>query len=135
MEKILKIEEITEGEEYLDGKSGYAITTDKQVVKLLIDNYQSCCESWGYFMTEDNVDEFIGADLIDISLTDTALNTKKLEEHNLDPNDKWVKTGIMFVNLNTSKGLLQFVAYNVHNGYYGHEAYVYSEQLNHSEWL
>ena len=29
----------------------------------------------------------------------------------------------MFVNINTSNGLLQFAAYNNHNGYYGHNAY------------
>jgi len=31
--------------------------------------------------------------------------------------------------------ILQFVAYNCHNGYYGHDALVQSEQLNYSECL
>ena len=43
--------------------------------------------------------------------------------------------GAMFVNLETSEGLLQFVAYNAHNGYYGHEAVLVSKQLNHEERL
>lgn len=43
--------------------------------------------------------------------------------------------GVMFVNILTDKGILQFVAYNCHNGYYGHEATVKSTQLEHSECL
>ncbi len=35
----------------------------------------------------------------------------------------------MFVNLETNKGTLQFVAYNEHNGHYGHEAKVTCKQL------
>jgi hypothetical protein len=122
MEKILKIEEVVLGCE-----SGFEITTDKQVIKLLIDNYQSCCENWGYFMSEDILEFYIGAEIIDISLTDTALNTEKLTDV--------YEGGIMFVNILTTKGMLQFVAYNEHNGYYGHEARVISEQLNHKEYL
>jgi len=41
----------------------------------------------------------------------------------------------MFVDLKTDRGKLQFVAYNEHNGYYGHEAEVICNQLNHSEVL
>lgn len=131
MEKILKIEEVTDDNtpEWL--ADGFAITTDKQVIKLLIDNGQSCCESWGYFMSEDDLEQFIGADLLDVNLTDAALNTKQIEKNkdNIDCDE------VMFVNINTSKGLLQFVAYNDHNGYYGHNAYVFSEQLTHIECL
>lgn len=124
METILKIEEVNEDGEW-KGKSGYAITTNRQVVKLLIDNYQSCCEYWGYFMSEDNLENFVGAKMVDVYLTDTYLNTKRLEDMGLyEPN-------LMFVNVSTERGLLQFVAYNEHNGYYGHGAYVYSQQLNH----
>ncbi|MEL3959481.1 hypothetical protein NST17_20225 [Caldifermentibacillus hisashii] len=41
----------------------------------------------------------------------------------------------MFVDIITSNGTLQFVAYNEHNGYYGHEAKVISTQIEHSEFL
>lgn len=33
----------------------------------------------------------------------------------------------MFINVETTKGLLQFVAYNEHNGYYGHEVKLVSK--------
>ena len=41
----------------------------------------------------------------------------------------------MFVDIVTDRGVLQFVAYNIHNGYYGHEAKVISTQLEHNETL
>lgn len=134
MEKILSIEETTLKDRYTE-YAGYAITTDKQVIKLLIDDEGQCCESWGYFMSEDDFSEFIGSEINDISITDTALNTTLLEKHDVNPDDEWFDGGIMFVNINTNKGTLQFVAYNDHNGYYGHEARVISEQLNHDETL
>jgi hypothetical protein len=132
MEKILKIEEIQEGESWFT-MSGYAITTDKQVIKLLMDDEQSCCERFGYFMSEDDVQDYIGADLFDVKITDTELKEGLLEKHELNLDDEWFEGGVMFVDIVTSKGTLQFVAYNEHNGYYGHEAKVVSTQISHSE--
>ena len=131
MEKILRIEETNFKTKENDWNSyeGYQIITDKQTIKLGISDGQNCCERSGYFMSEDDFSEFIGANLIDLAITDTCLNTKKLEEEELYEPD------LMFVNLNTDKGLLQFVAYNSHNGYYGHSAVVVSEQLSHEEVL
>lgn len=125
MEKILSICEYSEE----DNMEGYVITTNKQVIKLLIDSVQRCCENWGYFMSEDDFNYFIGAELLNIKITDTALNKVKIDELNL------YEGSIMFVDIETNKGVLQFVAYNKHNGYYGHGAKVISEQLNHEEWL
>jgi len=131
MEKILRIEETNfkRNKEDWNSFEGFQIVTDKQTIKLGISDGQSCCERSGYFMSNDDIKEFEGANLIDIAIADTALNVKKLESEDLyEPN-------LMFVNLNTSEGLLQFVAYNCHNGYYGHEAVVLSEQLKHEETL
>lgn len=130
MEKIISIEEVENvslGESWYSA-DGYAVTTDKQVIKLLIDNGQCCCENWGYFMSEDDFSEFIGAGIQSITLTDTALKTKGI----LPEGDDYHEGDVMFVNINTTNGTLQFVAYNEHNGYYGHGAYVISEQLNHA---
>lgn len=136
METILKIEIVTEELNGWSKSSGYAITTDKQVIKMLIDDYQSCCESWGYFMSEDDIQRFVGSQLLDISITDIALNSQAMESHNLKGERPYVyEGGVMFVNISTDRGLLQFVAYNEHNGYYGHDAKVISEQLNHEECL
>ena len=131
-EKIVEIKEVFSVKRSKDdwcSMDGYEVITDKQTISLLISNSQSCCEDWGYFMSDDDIKSFIGADLIDISLTDTALNEKDLDDVYLDSGD------IMFVDFKTSEGVFQFVAYNGHNGYYGHDACVISKQLNHEENL
>ena len=135
MELIKSIREVTDQKGNKDdwiSYAGYEIETSKQTIRLLISNEKQCCENWGYFMSEDDLESFIGADLREIVLVDTALNTKQLDsraEYGMD------EGGLMFVNLNTDRGTLQFVAYNSHNGYYGHDARVESEQLSHEVTL
>lgn len=131
-EVIQLIEEYAEKEGYYS-YSGFLIRTDKQEIKLLIDNDQYCCEHHGYFMSEDDLQPFVGSQLLELSVTDTALKTHLMKERGLDETSPYVyEGGVMFVNISTSNGLLQFVAYNEHNGYYGHEAKVISNQLNHN---
>jgi hypothetical protein len=130
METILSINIVEEG-----GMEGYEVITSKQSIKLLIDNEQSCCEHWGYFWCNDNPQDFIGANIIDVSITDTALNEAVLKEKDLDRNAQYFEGVVMFVDIKTERGVLQFVAYNEHNGYYGHEARVECSYLKHSETL
>lgn len=129
MEKILRIEEVSFNlpEKKHTSFSGFIITTDKQDILLGIDSNQNCCESWGYFMSNDDFSEFIGASLLDITIADEVLNVHKMP--------KMYEGGVMFVNINTSAGLLQFTAYNEHNGYYSHEAVVVSKQLTNKDYL
>lgn len=129
-EKILAIREVV-----IDGYEGYLIITDKQEIELGIQAGQDCCERFGYFMSEDNISEYIGANLIGIELTDTALNEAAMEAEQLHSPDWIYEGGIMFVDIKTDRGVLQFVAYNEHNGYYGHDARVKSTFLEHSETL
>jgi len=131
METIVNIKETTfapaDTMPVLGGCDGFVITTDSQEIKLGITTDQQCCEEWGYFMTQDDLSGFVGADLIDVSVTDKTLVNHDLRDHFVGQ--------AMFVNVQTSRGLLQFVAYNEHNGYYGHMACVLSNQINHSELL
>jgi hypothetical protein len=131
MEKIIRIEETVfkENPQQWFNYEGFQIITDKQIIKLGISDDQSCCEQTGYFMSEDNLKEFEGSNLLNIFLVDTNLNVERYNRENL------YSPYLMFVNIKTDKGLLQFVAYNDHNGYYGHSAIVISEQLNHKEVL
>jgi hypothetical protein len=79
--------------------------------------------------TNDDLKEFEESELISVEVVDKSLNVKKIEESGFDEGEA------MFVNFNTSKGLMQLVAYNSHNGYYGHEAVLVSTQLSHTEHL
>jgi len=137
MEKILRIEEGVFKHDHLN-MDGFLIITDKQTIKIGISSGQDCCEQTGYFATNDDISDFINSELQNIEITDTALMTRKFKEHfeleeekspNLD------EGGIMFVNLITDKGILQFTVYNQHNGYYGHTAAVVSEKLTHDTIL
>ncbi len=95
---------------------GYKVTTDKHTLFVLIDNGQSCCESWGYFASEDDLASFVGAELREVNLTDTALRKEKVEKTDYYEGEG----GIQFVDFVTSKGTFQLSVYNAHNGYYGH---------------
>lgn len=106
---------------------GFVVKTDQQEITLEISNFQDCCESWGYFMSEDDTSRFIGARLLDVKVTDTALNKESVPEV--------YEGGVMFVDIETSVGVLQFTAYNNHNGYYGHMARVESKQLSYGTSL
>jgi len=105
---------------------GFAIHTNKQTIYLLIENDQNCCEKFGYFFTNDEYKSFIGSKLIGVKIVDECLNVSRLDEITDGPEERET----MFVNIETSEGLLQFTAYNCHNGYYGHTAIVRSEQIN-----
>ena len=95
---------------------GFVITTSKQEIKLGISDGQRCCERWGYFLTNDNPEDFIGANVLSVDIVDEILDKKK---------DVEIYEGsVIFVNIETDRGTLQFTAYNEHNGYYGHDAIV-----------
>jgi hypothetical protein len=121
MEKIISINE----DGFFIGKKGYDgfnIITSEQTIKIGVSNYSSCCENWGYFISNDEFTDFIGASLINIELVDECLNIKKVADY--------YDGEAMFVNLITDKGILQFTVYNAHNGYYAHKSIIISKQLN-----
>ncbi|HPY89004.1 MAG TPA: hypothetical protein PLG34_13595 [Spirochaetota bacterium] len=102
---------------------GYKIETDKNTHYVLIENGQSCCESWGYITSNDNLDDYIGKILKEIVLTDTALDKKKVEDLYCEDNQ------IQFVDFKFTDGeVLQLAVYNSHNGYYGHSIVVGNEK-------
>ena len=66
--------------------------------------------------SEDVFDDYIGSDFLKAETVDESLNKNTV----VDVYDG----GIIFLNIETSSGTLQFVVYNAHNGYYGHSAKV-----------
>lgn len=127
-EKILAIREVQDIEpedSRYRSYDGYEIETEDQTIQVLIDNMQSCCEDWGYLSSDDNLEDFVGSTLVEIRLTDTGLNERMVEAgQHLDEGD------IVFVTFRTDKGFFQLAVYNGHNGYYGHNVRIVSEQVN-----
>lgn len=121
-EKILRVEETAFKRDGEDWRSyvGYQIVTNEQTIKFGISEGQSCCENYGYFITNDDASEFEGATLKSIDVVDDCLKKEKAPD--------FYEGGVMFVNFETSKGTLQFTAYNSHNGSYGHTAVLLSKQ-------
>lgn len=131
MNKLLEIKEIIGFKQenphgFIDATDGYEVITNETTYRILIDNFQCCCEDWGYFSSDDDFERYYGKTLIAVVLTDTVLNQKKLEEilpYGIECG------GIQFVDFKFSDGsVLQFAVYNSHNGYYGHDIYVVKDQ-------
>lgn len=111
------------------GYEGYQIVLDDgNHLCLLISAGQSCCENYGYASTEDDLTQFIGADLMHYEIVDQdlAVKTNKLLGQEIYDSDRFPcdAGGVIFLNVQTSEGPFQFTVYNEHNGYYGHSAKV-----------
>lgn len=103
---------------------GYKIETDKHTFHVLIGNAQTCCEEWGYFSSDDNHKYFLGAELLEVNLTDKALNQTKVDESGYCAG----YGGIQFVDFVTGRGVFQLAVHNYHNGYYGHPILVAKDE-------
>lgn len=116
IEIIEEVYDLKSGNDYY-AYDGYKVKTNKNEFYILIENEQSCCESWGYLSTNDNVNDFIGKTIKKVVLTDTNLSNKEIEElRYLD------EGGVQFVSFYMTDGdVLQLAVYNSHNGYYGHD--------------
>ncbi len=125
-EIIISVEEVFNLGEKYNQFDGYKITTDKQEIFVLISNGQSCCEQWGYLSSNDGLEDFSGAELLKLELVDEALNKQQIKDefkYGLD------EGSIIFVNFETDRGTFQLAVYNNHNGYYGHNIKITSNQL------
>lgn len=98
---------------------GFKIRTTDHELLVLIDDQSSCCETWGHVHSADDVSYYVGAELLGVRLTDTALNQIIVDRHGHSEYG-FDGGGVQFVDLDTSKGKLQLAVYNAHNGYYGH---------------
>lgn len=116
MNKIISINETTFKRTTGFGSyEGFVITlADDRTIQMGISAGQCCCETYGYLTSQDDLTDFIGATFISVAVTDAELKHYDVAS---------VYDGAaMFINVETSRGCLQFVAYNEHNGYYSHDA-------------
>lgn len=124
-EKIVKIEELLSTED--SEQIGFQVTTDRREFFILLEDGAQCCERWGTIISEDDPQQFVGADLQEAYLTNSQLKDGMIQPFiYYQDDDRYGRNlNLLFVNFVTSKGTLQFVLYNAHNGYYGHLAQVY----------
>lgn len=141
--KIIDIQEFNSEEIIFNyekfNSNGFNIITELEKITLYISNEINCCEDFGYFLCNDDYKNFIGSDLYNIKISDSCLNEKILKSKITDEyfsdylikNDHRISNygiksnyegNILFVDFETSSGVLQFVAYNGHNGYCSHDA-------------
>jgi len=73
----------------------------------LFDDGQSCCES-RYMRTDDNLADYVGAQLLGAEIKEAPSVPAKYEEHE-----------VQFLEVRTSKGCFTMASHNEHNGYYG----------------
>lgn len=71
------------------------------------DNGQSCCEH-RYMKTDDDLNEFSGAVLLDFELKSADPIPDEYGEHE-----------VQFLDVKTTNGTFQVASHNEHNGYYG----------------
>ena len=137
--------------------SGYKITTNIQAILVLVNQHDDL-NKHGYFTINDDTQDFINSELKEITVTDKCLNVSKVnkllhsdQNYSVEEFKRKVsycdnheeilnvlpykpidteQGDIIFVNLETDKGTLQFTVYNIHNGYYGQEIKIVSQQLN-----
>jgi hypothetical protein len=110
-----------------DDLEGYVLKlTTGEELSIGIDSGQSCCEDYGYATTEDDLNSFIGAELLSYEVVNTelAVQHNKIADTDLFVIPELDSGDIVFLNVITDRGVLQFSVYNAHNGYYGHSAYV-----------
>lgn len=115
-------------------REGYRVTTTEQHIDLLIDAEGQCCEKFGYLWTNERPRDFVGATLLGVRSNGESIDGERsLDADYFDPhpNDR----AAMFIDLLTDRGILQFVAYNEHNGSYEHLASVRSRQLDDDAYL
>jgi len=119
---ILSVTPITDYDHHIVGKTeGYRVIVDTGDIaqyRLLIGRQDKCCEITGYMTTEDNLDYYIGATLYQLEV---------LEWREGDVVGEHTAGGSIFLDLRTSKGVLQLAVYNEHNGYYSHPITVEKE--------
>ena len=116
MSKIVKIEEVYGITPYKSSKKfdGFKIETEDEELYFVIERCQNCCECWGYLSTPENLENYIGAEYLGYEEKVCKLLVEQVKE------DCVVEDEMQFLNVNTSKGVIDFAVYNSHNGYYSH---------------
>lgn len=110
--KIAKVEMVEGIKNKWDGEhTELVFTMDDGYKMALWDDGQSCCES-RYMTTDDDLNRFIGAELLGAEIRDGDEPPKE-DYDNCDVHE------VQFLIVHTSLGDITCVTHNEHNGYYG----------------
>lgn len=94
-----------------DNNIGIVITTNKQTMKFLIDNVQSCCEEYGVELHNYTFNELINEEIKLVRWYNSNDEYKK-------PDYSDYNSAVVCIETNNKK--VYIVIYNYHNGYYPH---------------
>lgn len=99
----------------IDGFKGWCVHTSKGLIYLVIDYNKQYCESFGYDMgceESENLDYYKGASIVRIEQDASGYDNYEGDEYDLG--------GYTNLNIVTSKGVIDFWVYNIHDGFYEH---------------
>ncbi len=123
VESIIAIDYVNNHEHDDDVFEGYVITTTKQQIYTLISSGRSCCEDFGCAFLKPHDTSIIDAEVLSVKWG--RHYDESLEVVNADklmcPLNNSHKNAV--VEILTSVGMVQLVAFNEHNGYYPHNVY------------
>jgi len=103
------------------GRLGYEIImSDKSKnITMIISNSKHCCETYGVH-TPSGISKFIGATYSHIIINGISECEDKIDEH-----ARQIK-----IEIHTDRGIMEIILYNQHNGYYSHDVYIKTENIN-----
>ncbi len=85
-------------------------------ITVKIANSRKCYEEWGMY-TKSNLNEFIGAEYYNITLSDII-------------EDKDDEMCMLNITIFTNRGNIIIYFYNKHNGHYWHDVFIESKNIN-----
>lgn len=110
---ITEIEKMEDGIRW-DGYKIFMSDKNKNIV-CKISNRALCCEKFGVYCKNKNLDKFIGAEYLGVKIE------KKENE------EKYEVDGKINILIETNKGTINILLFNEHNGYYSHDYFIQTE--------
>lgn len=105
------------------------VLEDNSEIRFGIANYPQCCEDFGFIEASefDDYDKFIGAKVLEVAcIRDPKAHFKEIVD--LEKDKGFMCLDTEFINIKTTKGVMNFAVYNYHNGYYGHDVVAFYTQ-------
>ena len=113
---------------------GFFIQTEGRDIHLLIDSDQDCCETFGQISSNDDLNYFVGAELLEYKAIESGTYDElpvKLKKHlKIEEESDIDVLDCSFIKFETDRGSFDLTVYNHHNGYYGHDIKVIEKLIS-----